>query len=69
MGEDVCREDASDISCCYSHTDKTQVPFIIISSYVYPNKAKKNVILNNNLQIITLIGISCVHALSKVLLG
>ena len=27
MGEDVCREDASDISCCYSHTDKTQVPF------------------------------------------
>ena len=36
MGEDVCREDASDISCCHSHTDKTQVPFIIISSYVYP---------------------------------
>ena len=34
MGEDVCREDASDISCCYSHTDKTRVPFIIISSYV-----------------------------------
>ena len=30
MGEDVCREDASDISCCYSHTDKTQVPFIIM---------------------------------------
>ena len=32
-------------------------------------KPREKVILNNNLQIITLIGISCVHALSKVLLG
>ena len=35
----------------------------------WANKAKKNVILNNNLQIITLTGISSARALSKVLLG